>query len=234
MALDRITEPELMLDVAQAEAYAAADFSSSDQAVLRRLIALFGAATCLKPDAQLVDLGCGPGNITFLLAERFPQARLLGLDGSAAMLAIAARRAAAIGQPAGLTFLHCNLPCSKQQLGFWAGSCDLLVSNSLLHHLHDPLVLWHSLHQLARPGARIYIKDLRRPPSRQALDALVALHAADAAVVLRRDYRNSLQAAFTPEEVQAQLGQCGLSQLQVQPCGDRYLEVWGQAPGRFS
>jgi trans-aconitate 2-methyltransferase len=41
---------------------------------------------------QVVDLGCGPGNSTELLALRFPQAQLIGLDNSPAMLAEARRR----------------------------------------------------------------------------------------------------------------------------------------------
>jgi trans-aconitate 2-methyltransferase len=41
---------------------------------------------------RVVDLGCGPGNSTELLALRFPQAELIGLDNSPAMLAEARRR----------------------------------------------------------------------------------------------------------------------------------------------
>jgi trans-aconitate 2-methyltransferase len=36
---------------------------------------------------SVVDLGCGPGNLTATLAERWPQARVTGLDSSAEMLA---------------------------------------------------------------------------------------------------------------------------------------------------
>jgi hypothetical protein len=61
------------------------------------------------------------------------------------------------------------------------------------------------------------------------VEALVQRHAADAPPVLQRDYRASLHAAFTPEEVRGQLRAAGLAgSLQVAPTDDRYLEVWGR------
>ena len=44
------------------------------------------AAVPLQKAAFVVDLGCGPGNSTEILAQRFPGAELLGLDTSPAML----------------------------------------------------------------------------------------------------------------------------------------------------
>lgn len=41
----------------------------------------------LEAPARVVDLGCGPGNTTTILKQRFPQAEVLGVDGSDAMLA---------------------------------------------------------------------------------------------------------------------------------------------------
>jgi SAM-dependent methyltransferase len=109
------------------------------------------------------------------------------------------------------------------------GGFSAVVSNSLLHHLHDPAVLWGALRQLAAPGACIYVKDLRRPADAAAVEALVQRHAADAPPLLQRDYRASLHAAFTPEEVRGQLRAAGLAgSLQVAPTDDRYLEVWGR------
>jgi 2-polyprenyl-3-methyl-5-hydroxy-6-metoxy-1,4-benzoquinol methylase len=107
---------------------------------------------------------------------------------------------------------------------------QLLVSNSLLHHLHDPAVLWSSLRQLAAPGALVVVRDLRRPADGAALRALVARHGAGAPAVLRRDFAHSLRAAFRPEEVRQQLAAAGLERLEVRPWQDRYLDIWGTMP----
>ena len=80
--MQRTPEPELMEGQEQAFAYAAADFSVGDQALVDRLVQLFPAGL----GTSVVDLGCGPGNISFRLARRWPQANVLGIDGAAAML----------------------------------------------------------------------------------------------------------------------------------------------------
>jgi len=227
--MQRSVEPELMDDPLQVLAYAQADFRASDQALVDRLVEIFGDA--LGP--RLVDLGCGPGNISFRLAERFPQASVLGLDGAAAMLEVAERVLAqvALGCP-GLAdrigFAQVLLgPERLPYAGFTA-----VVSNSLLHHLHDPQALWRHLRQLAAPGAAIYIKDLRRPANPEAALALQQMHLASAPPVLQRDYLASLHAAFEPTEVEAQLRVAGLpvgeQGLRVAALDDRYLEVWGR------
>ena len=226
--MDRIPEPELMNGQAQALAYAAADFSAGDQAVVARFADLFA------PDvgAALLDLGCGPGNISFRLAERFPQARVLGVDGAAAMLQIAQARL--VGEPGrwpALAFARGLLGSAGLEPAP-PGRFTGLISNSLLHHLHQPRVLWSALVPLAAPGAAVYIKDLRRPASSEAVLALQERHLADAPPVLQRDYVASLHAAFTMAEVRQQLLDAGLdAQLQVAELDDRYLEVWGRLAG---
>jgi SAM-dependent methyltransferase len=106
-----------------------------------------------------------------------------------------------------------------------------IISNSLLHHFHDPELFWAAVREHARPGSRIFVADLRRPTSLKAVDALVDEYAAGAPEVLREDFRNSLRAAFTLEEVQAQLQRADLRNLAVKAVGDRHLIVAGTRSG---
>ena len=233
--MERIREPELMDDPLQARVYVEANFDASDAALLQRILGLAGPGGL---GSRVVDLGCGPGNISFRLAAALPQAApsqacVLGVDGAAAMLELAEQRRCS--DPARWSQLRFHRAC----LPFAAGALESLpapfappyssiVSNSLLHHLHDPAVLWRSVSQLAAPGALVVVRDLRRPPDPQTLAALVERHAAAAHPLLRRDFANSLAAAFRPEEVEAQLLAAGLTGLSVTPQEDRYLEVSGR------
>jgi SAM-dependent methyltransferase len=108
---------------------------------------------------------------------------------------------------------------------------DAVVSNSLLHHLHEPRVLWDSIRQLARPGAPVIVMDLFRPPSIAAARAITETYAADEPEVLRQDFFNSLCAAFEPQEVRDQLIACGLDALDVSTVSDRHLLIAGRLPG---
>ena len=233
--MQRIPEPELMESAPQVSAYASADFSETDALVLTRLAALvrqFG----LEPseDDVLVDLGCGPGNISERLHRRWPMCQVIGLDGAEAMLwAARSRQADLAGTDAHLLYRRAGL--AELAMHGWHAVADvggteaaLVISNSLLHHLHNPHQLWQAMLKLSRPGAVVMHRDLRRPASAQEALALRERYLPEAPDVLRRDYLASLHAAFTVEEVRAQLDQLGLSALRVEAVADRYLEVTGR------
>ena len=69
-----------------------------------------------------------------------------------------------------------------------------------------------------------------RPASTTAVDGLVETYAIDAPEVLRRDFRNSLFASYTPTEVEGQLKRAGLKQLAVTRVSDRHLAIAGKMP----
>ena len=228
--MERIPEPELMDDPAQAQAYAATDFSSSDRAMVADLLDRYGDGL----GGAVLDLGCGPGNITFLLAEalaaRDPAATVLGVDGAPRMLAIAEERRRHHPRAAAIAFHEELLPCPSL-----AGRrFSAVVSNSLLHHLHQPQQLWQALGPLAAPGAVVVVRDLRRPPDPAGLEALLARPGAGLDPLVYRDYAHSLRAAFSPDEVRQQLRQAGLVGLAVHEIDDQYLEVRGRLPGRLA
>lgn len=220
----RVLEPELMLDVEQAIAYAEADFSSSDDQFVQRFKALFGT----QLTGKVMDLGCGPGNITFRMAAAFPDSAVIGVEGSLAMLDIAlARNRDFSAVESDIQFIQTTIPSSALPN---TGAISAVVSNSLLHHLHDPAVLWQTLKQVAAPGAMVLVADLCRPKTADAAREIVETYAGDAPEILRIDFYNSLLAAFEVNEVAEQLDIAGLHELQVAPVNDRYLEVYGHMP----
>lgn len=222
--MKRIPEPEeLMDDPAQAQAYAEADFSEPNNLFLELFAALLGGPF----DGLALDLGCGPGDIPLDLAQRHPAARIHAVDGAPAMLSLAQQKLADRPELAGRVAWRCDhLPCDTLP----AAAYSAVLSNSLLHHLADPLDLWRTVARCAAPGAAVLVMDLARPHSAVAVDALVEAHALDAPEVLRRDFRNSLFAAYTPVEVADQLAAAGLPPLEVRMVSDRHLAVLGRWP----
>lgn len=84
--------------------------------------------------AEIVDLGCGTGNSTALLAQRWPDASLTGIDGSPEMLAQAGQSGLrAIWQEADIATWEPSRPA------------DLIFSNAALHWLDDHDLLFPQL-----------------------------------------------------------------------------------------
>jgi len=220
--MQRRLEPELVTEAEQAHAYAQADSSEPNARFIRLLDALEpGELT----GARALDLGCGPADITLRFLKAYPQAECDALDGSAAMLEQARQALDALpGLAWRCRLIRDVLPSTHIPQSAY----DLVLSNSLLHHLHDPRVLWQSIRTAAKPGAIVLVMDLMRPPSVMWAESLVVAYAADAPEVLRKDFRNSLFAAFEPQEVVTQLEQAGLSELEVGVVSDRHLAVQGR------
>lgn len=220
--MQRRVEPELMESAAQARAYAEADFEAPHS----RLVDLFRERFPAAPaEARVLDLGCGPGDVALRFAAAFPGWRIDGVDGSPAMLAaadICHRRHPGPGNRVRL--LHGMLPdCALP-----ASHYDVVLSNSLLHHLHEPGVLWQSVRKWAAPGAPVFVADLRRPPTPAEARRLTDLYTVGEADVLRHDFYHSLHAAFEPDEIRAQLEAAELAHLRIETPSDRHVLVWGR------
>ncbi len=217
----RVPEPELMEGEAQAAAYAAADFKEPHDMFIEALAERVPESACM---GRVVDLGCGPADITIRFARRFPGNLLDAVDGSAAMLQHAAAALKKKGLEKRIT-LHCQvLPA----LSLPHPDYDLIISNSLLHHLHDAAALWTSLGSLARPDTHIFIMDLMRPTTEIVTERLVKHYAGNEPEILQRDFYNSLRAAFTPAEINKQLHAHGLGHLLIEILSDRHLCISGQ------
>lgn len=219
--MKRIPEPELMDSADQVDAYAAADFAEGNQAFADRV----AEALAGRPAGQLIDLGCGPGDICRRLADHLQDWSIEGLDAGPNMLKTAERQTAATPHAGRIRYRLGRLPDHDLP----SQSYRAVVSNSLLHHLPDPGTLWTSVHQLAAPGAYVQVMDLDRPDDENAARSLVDAYAWKEPQVLREDFYNSLCAAWTAEEVSEQLAAAGLA-LKVERVSDRHWLVHGHLP----
>jgi ubiquinone/menaquinone biosynthesis C-methylase UbiE len=218
--MDRTPEPELMNDPAQALAYARADFADPHNRFIEQFRSCFPR---WAGQGHVLDLGCGPGDICQRFARAFPQTHIHGIDGAAAMLNIGRDH-----------LQHAQLTDRVQLIeGYLPGATlprtqyDAVISNSLLHHLYKPQVLWESVLQYAAPGAPVFVMDLRRPDTEQAAKALVELYAQNEPDILRHDFHHSLLAAYRVDEIQTQLRATGIDWLTVTALGDRHIIAHG-------
>jgi len=198
-----------MDEPAQALAYASADFEDVNRGFVERFVATFPALG----GVDVIDLGCGPGDITARLARALPTARVVGVDGALAMLRLGHGALVAARVPA---------------LPFVDGRFDAVVSNSLFHHLPRPEDAWCEIRRIARPGAALFVMDLFRPDTRAAAQRIVDTAAANEPEILRRDFYNSLCAAFRVEEVREQLDRAGLAHCRCEIVSERHWLVSGR------
>jgi cyclopropane fatty-acyl-phospholipid synthase-like methyltransferase len=217
--MKRIPEPELMEEEGQVRAYSEADFTLSHDAFVGHAARVFSS----EIQGQILDLGCGPADISVRFARRFAKTKLVGVDGSEAMLRYGRERIKSEGLAHRIRLVQCFLPSSTLSSQF-----DGAISNSLLHHLHDPDVLWSSLKSHVRPGAPVFIMDLLRPQSKEDARRMVEDEAVDEPGVLQRDFFLSLCAAFRMDEIEEQLEKAELTHLNVEIVSDRHLVVYGR------
>ena len=102
----------------------------------------------LRGDETALDAGCGTGRVTRLLAERLPEGRVIGVDGSQAMVAEARERLADLAprvtvRQGDLLELELDEPV------------DLIVSTATFHWILDHDTLFRRLNAALRPGGRL-------------------------------------------------------------------------------
>src|SRR5919199_5179824 len=103
----------------------------------------------VRGDETALDLGCGSGRLTELLARRLPRGRVIAVDRSANMLAQARERL----QPLFGERVE-YLQCSLDELDL-DGVAELAFSNAALHWIRDHPRLFRAIFQALRPGGRL-------------------------------------------------------------------------------
>ena len=212
--MQRILEPEVMDTPEEADAYAAMDHGAPNRAFVDRLFEL-GAS------GHMLDLGTGPGHIPLAICERAPAATLVAVDLAHHMLGLAQRLRDASPHAARIELLWAD----AKALDLPDASFDAVFSNTLLHHLPDPVPCLREARRVLRPGGALLIRDLFRPGSETELEALVARHAAHDSEIQRGLFRDSLRASLTPDELRLAARQAGLEAFELTLDSDRHISL---------
>ncbi len=199
--LPRVPEAEVMEDSTEVEAYSSAAaqayLDKIDDTFVEHAVRLVAG----KERGRALDIGTGPGQIVLKLAQRLKLWKFVGIDRSANMIAQAEENLAGTTEAAGRVDFH---TADGNRLAFPDASFDLVMCNSVLHHLVEPRNLLAEMARVAKPNAAILLRDLRRP-SRVAFPLHVRWHGRHYTGAMYKLYKDSVHAAYTSAELKALL-----------------------------
>ena len=229
--MERIAEPELMENKEQVISYDEADFSEGEVNLINQ-ISHYLVKTNISLNAKdlIVDLGCGPGNISEKLALKWPNAEVVGIDGSNEMILRAEyNKRISVNQNnlKNLRYICSDIKDIKLINFLLKKEISLLVSNSLIHHITYLEDFFNTIKSLSSNITVNFHKDLKRPLDEKSALELKAQCATKYNEILTNDYYASLRASYSFKELKNFTLENDLSSLEVFEDSDKYLIVYG-------
>jgi ubiquinone/menaquinone biosynthesis C-methylase UbiE len=211
--MERIVEEEIMGGQDQALAYARADFTASNIWFVDRLVE--ERSEYLK---DILDIGCGPGDLDIRLAKARPSAHITAVDGSGAMLDLANEALKDTGQGERINFVEGYIPGVDLQ----GKKFDMIFSKDFLHHLHNPMGFWDEVKHFSKETSAFWLMDLYRPKTTEEAEKIVETVCVAELEVLKVDFYNSLLAAFTVDEIKEQACEAGIK-MDIEIINERHF-----------
>lgn len=106
----------------------------------------------LKNNGVLVDIGTGPGDLVKLIAQKYPNLKVIGIDLSGTMIKIAGKKREKL---ANLEFKIMD----GKKLEFPGNSIDYAISTLTFHHWKDPLKVLNEIYRVLKKGGSSFIYD---------------------------------------------------------------------------
>jgi len=199
-----------MDDLGEVEAYSSAAaqayLNTIDDTLVEHALRLVKG----RERGRALDIGTGPGQIVIKLAKRLAEWKFVGVDRSPGMIA-QAQLASASGELAGRVEFHV---ADGNHLPFPDSSFDLVMCNSVLHHLAEPEKLLSEMSRLVNSGGAILLRDLRRP-GRFTYPLHVRWHGRHYSGLMNQLYCDSVRSAYTVPELKRMLDSAALPRTRV-------------------
>jgi ubiquinone/menaquinone biosynthesis C-methylase UbiE len=212
MALERILELEVMDTWEDALEYDGMDFTDVNTAFAERALEL------CPPEGILLDAGTGTARIPILMVQRRPTIRIWAVDLSEKMLKIGRKNVEEAGAGQNVKLKKVD----AKTLPYPDDYFDMLISNSIAHHLPDPLPFLQEVNRVTKPNGGILLRDLIRPLDLTSLEDLTEQYAGECSEYQTKLYRDSLHASFTVDEVCELIEKAGLKGVAVVQSSDRH------------
>jgi ubiquinone/menaquinone biosynthesis C-methylase UbiE len=171
----------------------------------------------------VLDVGTGTALIPIELARRGLPVRITAIDLAEEMLKVGRRNVAA----AGLSDVIALELVDAKGLPYADASFDVVMSNSIVHHIPEPRGTLDEMLRVLRPGGLLFVRDLSRPDSVEAVEEIVRMYAGSENERQQQLFRQSLHAALTVEEVAALLAEIGAPRDWVRQTSDRHWTIAG-------
>ena len=230
--MERTVEPELMETEDQVNSYDKADFSEGENNFINQInYYLINNNIDLHEKELIVDLGCGPGNISEKLSIKWPKSMVVGIDGSKEMIRKAElnkKKSSNLNRLKNLHYICADIKKIKLSEISLEQNISLLVSNSLIHHITYLDDFFDCLERLSNDLTVNFHKDLKRPNDEKSALELKEKCSEKYNHILTNDYYASLKASYTLKELKNFIFKNKFSSLEVFEEGDQYLIIYGK------
>lgn len=217
--LDRTLEPEVMNTVDEAIDYDQMDHSTVNRIFVDDLLQSLPRDLC-QP-RRVFDAGTGTAQIPIELVRRGVPWSIVASDLAGEMLTVARRNVDRAGFSERVELVQSDC----KQLPDADATYDVVMSNSIVHHIPVPGRVLAELWRIARPGGCLFVRDLLRPATRDDVERLVQTYAGSANAHQQQMFRDSLHAALTVTEVRELLAGLGIPGESVQATSDRHWTI---------
>ena len=212
MGIDRILEPEVMDTPEEARDYNAMDHTEVNRVFVDDFLACEFEAT------DILDLGTGTAQIPVELCRRHQTCRVMAVDASVNMLDLARYNIDVAGMLERIQLQKAN----ARTLEFADNMFDAVISNSIIHHIPEPIACLQEAVRVTRDGGMLFFRDLLRPESRNQLHQLVKTWTGDESEHAQQMFGESLHAALSLEEIREMIDSLGFPADTVQQNSDRH------------
>ena len=215
--IERILEPEVMDDELEAQEYDQMDFMdvNTDFAVLASELG------DTSRSLSVLDIGTGTAHIPLILSDLCPNWQIIGVDLAESMLALGEKNIQKAGKSEQIQLQLID----GKKMPYEDHCFDLVISNSLVHHIPEPIDLLQQIDRVVKKSGIVIIRDLFRPNSIENIEHIVAQANLDYSPRQKKLFYDSLHAALTVDEVTELTTQIGWENAKVYQSSSRHWTI---------